>query len=336
MKRIRALSLLLLLLLLTSLFGCALPPLPTFPVLPDGEEVTFTPTVYTEVTKTAFEGCYADQLSPNERCIYDKILTLAPGECEVTLSLTEQPALCQGREPTETETDDLSKKIGYWAANALYAVWLDHPELFWIEYGSYSYSYKMESDAHGIVRMTELTLTLPLPDGMTAPAQLAEALEQATKDFDPPENAPLTGKIAYINDYLKRKITYELNAPNRGNVIGALVDRRCVCEGYAHAFTLLAKRAGLDAVSIPGYGTTDEGTEGHMWNAVRIDGALYAIDVTWNDSTRSSEYFLVGTSTVCKGVPFGESHTPDMLTLDDSHKRFALPAIAENAYRSNQ
>ncbi len=335
MKGTRALSLLLLFLLLTSFFGCELSALPSLPLPPDGEEVVFTPTVYTEVTKTAFEECYADQLSPNEKCIYDEILTLAPGECEVTLSLTERPAICQGREPTEEETDALGEKIGYWAANALYAIWLDHPELFWIEYGSYSYVYKMESDEQNIVWMTELTLTLSPPEGMSDSVKLAEALDRALEGFAPPENAPLTGKVAYINDYLKGKITYDLEAPHRGNVIGALVDRRCVCEGYAHAFTLLARRAGLDAVSIPGYGTTDEGTEGHMWNAVRIDGALYAIDVTWNDSTRSSEYFLVGTETVCWDAPFGESHTPDMLVLDDSHKSFALPTIAENSYGSN-
>lgn len=329
MKPFRALSLLLLLVLLASLlFGCTVPATDG-----TGDGTPFTPTVFTEVVKTAFEESYYDQLSPNEKHIYDKVLTLAPGEHELKLTLPEKPAICKGREPTEAESDALGQKLSFWAANALYAIWLDHPEIFWIEYGNYSYSYKMEGDKDNVVWMTELTLTLSVPAGMNDPAKLAAALSSATADFDPPKGATEEATVAYINRYLRQKITYDLNAANRGNVLGALVDKRCVCEGYAHAFTMLAKRAGLDAVSIPGYGTTEEGTEGHMWNAVRIDGALYAVDVTWNDSTREDAYLLVGSETVCHDMPFGESHTPDMLTLDDSHKLFALPAIAPQSYK---
>lgn len=297
---------------------------------------TFTPTVFTEVTKDLFETDYYDQLSPNEKHVYDKVITLSPGECEVSLSFPEQPALCAGREPTEEETAALSANIGRWTANALYAVWLDHPEIFWLEYNAYSYSYKMESDDTGIVKLQSVTLELsPLPDITDAPALQAQ-LDAAIRDFNPPTHASAPEKVAYINNYLAKKIEYDLDAPLRGNIIGALVYGRCVCEGYAQAFTYLAALSGIKAVNIPGYATDNGKTEGHMWNGVFLNGLLYAVDSTWNDSAKRAEFLLVGSLTVCHGAPFGETHTPAMLTIDGPHKAFALPKIADHAYGTKE
>lgn len=320
-------ALLCILALLASLLGCDLFGAPEAPT----GDADFTPTVFTEVVKDAFESTYGDQLSPNEKHIYDAVAALSPGTLSVDISFPEVPAICKGREPTDAEMDALGARISAWAANALYAVWLDYPELFWLDSSAYSYKYEVKSDETGVVCLTALTLELSLAEGITDPVADTERLAAATADF------VLTGstveqKVLCINDYLCQRITYDLNAPNRGNVIGALVGGKCVCEGYAQAFVYLCKRAGIPAVNIPGYGTTEDGTEGHMWSAVRIDGAYYAIDVTWNDTTGKNTYFLVGTQTECNGTKFGASHTPDMLTLEGPHKPFALPVVTASAY----
>lgn len=325
----RLLSLLLLCALLLSFAGCSF--LSSFFETPSTPPVNFEPTVYTEVIKTAFEASYGDQLSPNEKCVYDAVIALSPGESEVQIVFPEVPALCAGREPTEEETDALGKKISYWVANALYAMWLDCPENFWVDHSKYSYSYEMKSDESGIVKLTKLTLDLSLTKTKEEILSDLAKLNAATKDFSA-KGRTVADKVAYINNYLASRIEYDIGAKNRGSVIGALVDRRCVCEGYARAFAYLCKKAGIDAVNIPGYGKTEEGTEGHMWNGVFIDGVLYAVDVTWNDTTEKNSYLLVGSATLCGKKAFGESHTPDMLTLDGPHKAFALPAIAQYAY----
>ena len=323
----------LLLLLLPVFTGCQL----LEPLIEDIASRTdayedFTPTVFTEVAKTEFETRYYDQLSPNEKHIYDEIIKLSVGKTELSLSLPEIPALCAGREPTEEETQKLGEYINLWTANALYAAWLDHPEIFWLEYNAYSYSYELASDDDGIVKLKRLTVSLSAAPGMENAAVLAEALTLATADFRPPQSASDAEKAAYINNYLSRKITYDLTAPNRGNIIGALVEHRCVCEGYAQAFAYLAAKAGMTAVCVPGYATDTEGTEGHMWNTVLIDGVFYAVDSTWNDSLGKNSFLLVGEKTLCHGAAFGESHTPDMLMLEGPHKQFLFPDISETAY----
>lgn len=332
----RIFSLVLTLSFLLAFSGCELFLSPqNSPKQPEKAE-KFTPTVFTQTVKTEFETRYYDQLSPNEQHIYEEIVKLSPGETELSLSFPEVPALCMGREPTKEETDKLGEYINLWTANALYAAWLDHPEIFWLEYNTYSYAYELANDEDNIVKLRRLNVSLSLSAGMEDAVAIAQELTAATADFRPPRSATVPEKVAYINNYLCRKITYDEDSPNRGNVIGALVEGRCVCEGYAQAFTLLATKAGLTVANIPGYATNDGKTEGHMWNAVLIDGTFYAVDSTWNDSIGKNEYLLVGKETVCHSAAFGESHVPDMLMLEGPHKSFLFPEIASIAYGSYQ
>lgn len=327
----RSLAFVLALILLSGLWACGFSSTQDGGSANSGGDSDFTPTIYTEVVKTAFETCYADQLSPNEKYIYDTIAALTPGVNSLELSLPEQPALCRGRAPTEQEQTALKEHLSAWTANALYALWLDTPDMFWLDHTRYSYSMELAADDENVVRLKKLTLSLSVTGSPEEIASQKKLLEIATLDFKPTGNT-VREKVAYINTYLCKRIEYDKNAKNRASVIGALVDKKCVCEGYARAFAYLAKKAGLNAVNIPGYATTDEGTEGHMWNGVLIDGTFFAVDTTWNDTTRDHVYLLVGTNTVCHEKPFGETHKPDMLTESDAHKAFVFPAISTTAY----
>ena len=62
--------------------------------------------------------------------------------------------------------------------------------------------------------------------------------------------------------------------------VGALLDGKANCQGYTDAFYLLGTLAGFEVEKVFG---TYEG-EGHCWNAVRLDGRLYTVDVTFNDT----------------------------------------------------
>lgn len=61
--------------------------------------------------------------------------------------------------------------------------------------------------------------------------------------------------------------------------IGAILDGKANCQGYTDAFYLLGNLAGLEVCNVFG-----SAGEGHCWNAVRLDGWLYTVDVTFNDS----------------------------------------------------
>lgn len=124
-------------------------------------------------------------------------------------------------------------------------------------------------------------------------------------------------KIKMIHDYLIDSIEYEndLTQNNVYDIYGALVNRRCVCEGYAKAFQYLMNELGIENTIVIGTGTNSKNeTESHAWNYVKLDGQWYAVDVTWDDPVITGggkltgkskyEYFLKGSRKM------NENHLP--------------------------
>ncbi len=65
---------------------------------------------------------------------------------------------------------------------------------------------------------------------------------------------------------------------------GGLVDRMAVCLGYAASFQLLCDLAGVECITVVGAAFENDGD--HAWNMVRLDGAWYCVDVTWDANGR--------------------------------------------------
>lgn len=67
-----------------------------------------------------------------------------------------------------------------------------------------------------------------------------------------------------------------------------LKTKKGVCEGYSTLFAVLAEKAGLEAVIIPGTSKShpthigkEPGRSDHAWNAVKINGEWKLLDTTW-------------------------------------------------------
>ena len=87
----------------------------------------------------------------------------------------------------------------------------------------------------------------------------------------------ITENIAYDNDLAqKEQITLQDVAPG-----ACLARRKTVCAGYALLYVAMAKRAGLECLSISGYARTSTSEGLHTWNAVRLDGTWQLVDATW-------------------------------------------------------
>ena len=103
-------------------------------------------------------------------------------------------------------------------------------------------------------------------------------------------------KIKAYHDYLAENIVYK-NTGDRGhNVLGALIDGKCVCEGYVEAMELLCYIGGVDCMQVTGTGYTKNGPESHAWNKVYLDDMWYNVDITWDDLASGKvryKYFLV-------------------------------------------
>lgn len=107
---------------------------------------------------------------------------------------------------------------------------------------------------------------------------------------------------AYIaHNYLAKTITYhnkdEANALERSylqSAYGALINCKCVCQGYAEAYKRI-----LDSQHIPCEvvcGKIKGSTEYHAWNIVQFGGTYYHVDVTWDShggGAKEDKYFAL-------------------------------------------
>lgn len=94
-----------------------------------------------------------------------------------------------------------------------------------------------------------------------------------------------------LHDYVVNHTKYDNSNYVRGTIpeedytaYGVLVNGKAVCEGYANAMYKLLKAAGIENRVVTGYA----GGEGHAWNIVKVGGAYYHLDSTWDDPVTSS------------------------------------------------
>ena len=95
-------------------------------------------------------------------------------------------------------------------------------------------------------------------------------ISHATYDFDALDNAESNNFTHVDPEFFDSFTAY-----------GILLNGVGVCSGYADAFALIARRAGLETVVVTGF---LKGSLPHAWNRVNIDGQWYTLDVTNNDN----------------------------------------------------
>lgn len=142
-------------------------------------------------------------------------------------------------------------------------------------------------------------------DVINMEAKLKESVSPIMKELENLDDD--YSKIKKVHDYLCETITYDKNANNRGNIYGALVEKKCVCEGYALAFQYFMNQLNIESVLIYGeaFGFVPIG-EGfgtnHAWNYVKLNNNWYAVDTTWDDNIQETTYayFLKGSKTMEK------------------------------------
>lgn len=117
-------------------------------------------------------------------------------------------------------------------------------------------------------------------------------------------------KIKKVHDYLVDTIEYTDDVEHAHDIYGALVNKKCVCEGYADAFKWFMDKLNIDSIFVSGTCDQYDGAvknvmgSRHAWNYVRLNQKWYAIDCTWDDplvedinsltKERKYKYFLCG------------------------------------------
>ena len=145
-------------------------------------------------------------------------------------------------------------------------------------------------------------------------------------------------KIKTIHNYLIDTIDYDdtITQNHIYDIYGALIYKKCVCEGYAKTFQYFMNEIGIENTIVIGTGTNSrKETENHAWNYVKLDGEWYAVDVTWDDPvitgggrlTNKSryKYFLKGSDTM------KERHIPSGRFTEEG-KMFEYPTLSVKDY----
>ena len=220
------------------------------------------------------------------------------------------------------ENGDVELKAQY--QSAIEALIYENPEIFYLDVT------KMYINIEKTTKITGTKYNVYIDNGseytyLTEGFYTEEDIEEYENLIEQAKNAIISSvqgqsdyqKIKYIHNYLIDTIQYQddLTQNNVYDIYGALVEKKCVCEGYAKAFQYLMNEIGIENTIVIGTGTNSRNqTENHAWNYVKLKGQWYAVDVTWDDPiitgggwlTNKSryKYFLKGSKTM------SENHMP--------------------------
>ncbi|MDO4475730.1 MAG: transglutaminase domain-containing protein [Lachnospiraceae bacterium] len=100
-------------------------------------------------------------------------------------------------------------------------------------------------------------------------------------------------KVKAVYDYICSTVNYDYSGDNSNRVrfsaYGAMIDNSCVCQGYALSIYRMLLTLGVDCHLIPGTGCG----EAHAWNVVKIGGAYYNLDATWDAGTNGNYFYFL-------------------------------------------
>jgi len=144
----------------------------------------------------------------------------------------------------------------------------------------------------------------------------------------------ITSHVRYDDGALISQ-TYSSEAEYASRVLRS---RKTVCTGFSLLYKHLLSRAGIQVVSIKGYARTNDDDAGqpiqrvdHEWNAVRLDGEWYFVDIAWAQTTAKNSpsgelqpndfYFLTAP------IAFAANHFPS-----DPRWQLLEPAISKTQF----
>ncbi|MCC5612631.1 hypothetical protein LC612_39555 [Nostoc sp. CHAB 5834] len=155
-----------------------------------------------------------------------------------------------------------------------------------------------------------------------APASAARSLSTLSAYLTAPAKSDLAkarSVYAWITSHIRydgnvfsgQKYSSEKEYANR-----SLRSGKAVCTGFALLFKHLLLPAGIDVANIKGYARTFDSEAGrpiqridHEWNAVRLDGDWYLLDIAWAQTTAKggtpNDYFFL-----TEPVEFAANHFP--------------------------
>ena len=105
-------------------------------------------------------------------------------------------------------------------------------------------------------------------------------------------------KIKSVYEYVCKNVDYDYENLYddsyylKYTAYAGLINKTCVCQGYATLMYRLALEYGIDARVITG----NADGKSHAWNIVELDGKYYYLDTTWDAEKSTYKYLLKGSN----------------------------------------
>ena len=297
-------------------------------------------TVYEEPSNSKNKNLY-NQLNNNSKIIYSELYknkdNMKSGTYTVEFGNTFSETLS-----LDSGSDILQKDY----QSAIEALLYDNPDIFYLNLTNMYLNIEKISKITGVkynVYINNGTRTNYLANGFYSKEDVIKAEKEIATEKEK-IIAMVYGKSDYeklkiIHDYLIDTIEYEttLLEDNIYNIYGALVNKKCVCEGYAKSYQFLLNELGIQNVIVIGTGTNSNNeTENHAWNYVCLNNNWYAVDVTWDDpiiigggklsQKEKYTYFLKGSKT------FNTNHISTGY-FTDGGQLFKYPTLSLEDYK---
>ncbi|MDO4321906.1 MAG: Ig-like domain-containing protein [Lachnospiraceae bacterium] len=290
----------------------------------------------------SYTDSYGAQLSENARGIYNAMKAAyvdsrkAVGN-EPTLSITLTSAL----DFQDAAGLEQAKELVRHSMQSAYDAFIyDFPEVFWMGAPTYSYIFSGNTYPSSILGITLKPGMIYAGAGSQVPAFDAAVSSAYANAMNGQDTSTRQGQVKAIHDYLCGLLNYSEGTTEKEkayahSAAGVFLSntKNVVCEGYAKAFKILCKKAGIESVLIVGYANGP-----HMWNYVRMEnGNWYMVDVTWDDikkQTSGTTYLLAGSTSVgYTGSTIGAERTVYSNFTGSSYSQsFAVPVLSPVEY----
>ena len=183
--------------------------------------------------------------------------------------------------------DDGQEKLGDYFQSAIEAYFYDNPDVFYLSPS------KMYLNIETTTRGSKKTYNVFINNGeaenylideFNSKAQVDAAVDRVSRvrnNLISKKTSSVYDNIKMVHNYLIDNIEYDkdVNSRNTYDIYGALVNGKCVCEGYAKAFKYILDGMGIECTLVIGKATNSSGkSESHAWNYVKLDGNYYAVD----------------------------------------------------------
>lgn len=235
---------------------------------------------------------FYDQLSSNEKSLYDKLKNLADSYLTGTGSATSR-TLSDGSRGYYTPTVNYTGMDYNEAFEVVTIFCFENPQFYFLTDGiGYTESY--DNDFWDIHEPGTVSLAVyPRYASGSARSSYTQQYRSAIESYIKGASVYKSdlAKETYFHDTLASTISYNQSTNDYNedstesqSASSAFLMKNTVCAGFSKAFSLLLNSQGIENVTIT--------SNTHAWNEVRINGTWYVTDVTWDQNNWPSHTYF--------------------------------------------